>query len=174
MFGLNRFTRPQHWLWLDVYRRLPVNGGLTREFVESDKASPVASSWRLCPLASFTARSPDAEILCGRNFDSPLPLVSAALHLFTYRSESVADCFLISRDPNPHLEPSVFPLGLHHVRQLIPHNIGVHGLVKPTQEPKCRGNCLLLAPASQVAIADGSLEQRSLTIFMPVTSPKRS
>lgn len=84
--------------------------------MESDKAIPVAKSWRPCLLASFTALSPDAEILFGRNFDSPLALVSSSLHLFTYCSESIADCFLISRGPNAHLEPSVFPLGLHHVR----------------------------------------------------------
>lgn len=84
--------------------------------MESDKASPVGMSWRLYLPAALTALSPVAEILCGRNFDSPLALLSSALHLFTCRSESIADCFLISRDPNAQLEPSIFPLGPHHVR----------------------------------------------------------
>lgn len=84
--------------------------------MESDKASPVATPWRPCLLVSFTALSPDPEIFSGRNFDSPLALDSSALHLFTCRFESMADCFLISRDPNAHLEPSVFPVSLLHVR----------------------------------------------------------
>jgi len=35
--------------------------------------------WRPHLLAALTALSPDVEILCGRNFDSPLALLSSAL-----------------------------------------------------------------------------------------------